>query len=78
MALTQEQLDQLAFCEAGAAPQRQHDIFMNTRQVRLEAIRIAKETLIENARSKSVDERDIAASDITNFADTIVSYVTTE
>ena len=45
---------------------------------RLEALRLAKETLVENARSKPVSERDITAEDITAFAATQVTYVTTE
>lgn len=45
------------------------------KQARLEAIRMAKETLIENARSKPVDSRDVTAADITVFADTLIAYV---
>lgn len=46
-----------------------------SKQTRLEAIRMAKETLIENARSKPVDSRDVTAADITAFADTLIAYV---
>ena len=45
------------------------------RQMRLEALRMAKETLIENARSKPVDARDVSAADIQAFAQTLVSYI---
>lgn len=45
-------------------------------QARIEAVRMAKETLIENRRNKPVGERDVTAADITAFADTIVNYVT--
>jgi hypothetical protein len=45
------------------------------RRAKLEAVRLAKETLIENARSKPVDERGVSGSDITTFADAIVSYI---
>lgn len=45
------------------------------KQARLEAIRMAKETLLENARSKPVDSRDVTAADITAFADTLLAYV---
>lgn len=44
-------------------------------QTRLEAVRLAKETLLENARSKPVDSRDVSATDIQAFAQTLVSYI---
>ena len=46
-----------------------------TKQARLEAVRLAKETLIENARSKPVDARDVSAADIQAFAQTLVAYI---
>jgi hypothetical protein len=48
---------------------------LQTKQAKLEAVRLAKETLVENARSKPVGERDIVAADVTAFADTLVAYV---
>jgi hypothetical protein len=36
---------------------------------------LAKEVLIENARSKAVDSRDVAAADITVFAGTLIAYI---
>lgn len=45
------------------------------KQAKLEAIRLAKEVLVENARSKSLDERDVTAADITAYAATLVAYV---
>ena len=45
------------------------------RRARLEVIRMAKETLLENARSKPVDSRDVTAADITAFADVLSTYV---
>ena len=44
---------------------------------KLELVRIAHTTLIENSRSKPVGERDISAADITALADTLYTYVTT-
>ena len=75
MALTQDQLDQIALQEGLDAGRRAHEISMEQRRARLEAIRLAKETLIENARSKPVDSRDVSATDVTNFANTLVQYV---
>ena len=48
---------------------------MQAKQAKLEAIRLAKETLIENARSKPTDARDVAAADITAFADALVASI---
>ena len=48
---------------------------MQTKQAKLEAIRLAKETLIENARSKPADARDVTAADITAFADALVASI---
>jgi hypothetical protein len=45
------------------------------RRTRLEVVRMAKETLLENARSKPVDARDVTANDITAFADVLNAYV---
>ena len=42
---------------------------------KLETIRLAQQTLIENARSKPVDARDVTAADITAFADTLMASI---
>ena len=75
MALTTEQLDQIAYQEASDAGRRAHEIAMEARRAKLEAIRLAKETLIENARSKPVDSRDVTPADITAFADALVASI---
>ena len=75
MALTAEyqaQVDiQLALENARHANQMQ----VEAARVKLEAVRLAKETLIENARSKPVDARDVSAADIQAFAQTLVAYI---
>jgi hypothetical protein len=51
---------------------------MNTlenKRNKLEAIRLAQQTLIENSRSLPADQRQITASDITTFAATIQTYI---
>ena len=48
---------------------------MDARRSKLEAIRIAKETLIENRRSQPVDAREVTASDITAYANSLVTYI---
>lgn len=75
MALTPEKQADLDFQTALNAMQMQGMLTTQTRQSKLEAIRLAKETLIENARSKSVDERSITAQDIVAYAQTLVTYV---
>ena len=64
MALSQEQQDQLAFNKAQQA--------INNK---MEAVRIARDVLMENDRNKPVGDRGIAAADITAFAQTIEQYV---
>lgn len=75
MALTPEQQAEIDLQEAREAGRRAHEIAMEQRRARLEAVRLAKETLIENARSKPVDARDVNASDITNFATALNQYI---
>ena len=60
MALTQEQLDILEI-------QRLQQSLNN----KMEAVRIARDVLMENDRNKPVGDRGIAAADITAFAQTI-------
>lgn len=59
-----------------SAKNQEQQMALVVQQARIEAVRMAKETLIENRRNKPVGERDVTAADITAFADTIVSYVT--
>jgi hypothetical protein len=75
MALTTEQIDQIAYQEASDAGRRAHEMAMESRRAKLEAIRLAKETLIENARSKPADSRDVTPADITAFADALVASI---
>ena len=64
MALTQEQFDQIEFDNAIQKVHR-----------KMELIRLAKEILVESARVKAVEDRDVTATDITAFADTLLTYV---
>jgi hypothetical protein len=85
MALTAEQQAQVDVQTAlGEITNQQQIALENVRQAnqlvlqaklaKLEAIRLAQQTLIENARSKAVDSRDVSAADITAFAQTLVAY----
>jgi len=75
MALTPEQQSQVEFQEAMDAGRRTHDLEMEQRRAKLEAVRLAKETLLENSRSKPVDSRDVSAEEINSYANTLVGYI---
>jgi hypothetical protein len=64
MALTPELQTQVEY---------QHAI--QERQTRLEAVRLAQQTLIENRRNQPVDAREVTAADITAYANSLVSYI---
>ena len=65
MAITAEQQAQLDYDNASRAVDR-----------RMEAVRLARDILMENDRNKPTGERGIGASDVTAFADTLLTYVT--
>ena len=65
MALTAEQQAQIEYDNAARAVDR-----------RMEAVRLARDILMENDRNKPTGERGITASDVTAFADTLLTYVT--
>jgi hypothetical protein len=71
MALDAQQQFQLDLENARHANQ----MALQAKQAKLEAVRLAKETLIENARSKPVDSRDVTAADITAFAAALESHI---
>jgi hypothetical protein len=71
MALTTDQENQVDLAAALAIA----NAGVEVKRARLEAVRLAKETLIENARSKSVDARDVTAADITAFASALNAYI---
>ena len=75
MALTTEQQANVDMNEAMETSRHVNQMALQAKQAKLEAVRLAKEVLIENARSKAVDSRDVAAADITAFADTLIAYV---
>jgi hypothetical protein len=75
MALTAEQQSQVDVSNAIESTRHANQMALQAKQAKLEAVRLAKEVLIENARSKAVDSRDVAAADITAFAGTLVAYI---
>lgn len=79
MALTPEQQAQIDAQNAAQAEmerqRHQNQLELQLKQARLEALRLAKEVLLENARSKPVAEREVTAEQIAAEADKLFSYV---
>jgi DNA-binding ferritin-like protein (Dps family) len=75
MILTVEQQAQLDIAIAIETSRATQQAAAQTKLTKLEAIRLAKETLIENARSKPADLREVTAADITTFADALIASI---
>lgn len=79
MALTAEQQaivdSQLAVQTTIDANRRQHELALESRRNKLEAIRIAQTMLTENRRNQPADAREVTAADITAYANTLVTYI---
>lgn len=75
MALTAEQQAQVDIQLAVENARNVNQVAMQARQAKLEAVRLAKETLIENRRNQPVDAREVTAADITAYATTLVNYI---
>lgn len=48
---------------------------LQAKQAKLEAIRLAQQTLIENRRNQPVDAREVTATDVVAYANTLVAYI---
>jgi hypothetical protein len=91
MALTTEQQLQLDFQAASIVQQNSQESVRHANQMaiqaanaamaatnaKLEAIRIAQVTLIENSRSKPADQREVTVEAITAFADALIVSINT-
>ena len=75
MALTAEQQAQVDIQLALENARHANQMAMQAKQAKLEAVRIAQATLIENARSKPVESRDVTAADITAFAAALEAHI---
>lgn len=71
MAYTVDQQFQIDFENA----RHQNMMQAEDKRAKLEAIRLAKETLVENARNKPMDDREITAEDILAFAAKLAASV---
>jgi len=75
MALTAEQQAQADIQIAVENARHANQMAMQAKHAKLEAVRLAQQTLVENSRNKPVDTREITAADITAYATTLVNYV---
>lgn len=75
MALTADQQAQVDVALAIENERHTKQMIIEARRAKLEAVRIAQQTLVENNRNKPVDSREITAADITAYANTLVSYI---
>jgi hypothetical protein len=73
MAFTAEQQAMLDIQTAMETLRHNNQMIIMTAQMKLDAIRLAQQILIENARSKPADEREITPADIAAFATALVT-----
>lgn len=73
MAFTAEQQAMLDIQTATETLRHNNQMILMTAQMKLDAIRLAQQTLIENARSRPADEREITPADIAVFANALVA-----
>jgi hypothetical protein len=72
---TAEQQAQIDMANAMETVRHANQMEYQAKMNKLETIRLAQQTLIENARSKPVDARDVSAADITAFADLLMASI---
>ena len=75
MALTPEQQAEVDKQAAISAAQVNANAAEAAKQRKLETVRIAQITLLENKRNLPVEQRQITAAEITAFADSLMGYV---
>jgi hypothetical protein len=56
-------------------PKYEHELNIARMNQRLEAVRMAQQTLMENARNRPVNERTVTAENITAFAEELLSTI---
>tara|TARA_R110000744_G_scaffold106094_2_gene202263 strand:- start:2975 stop:3220 length:246 start_codon:yes stop_codon:yes gene_type:complete len=70
--LDAQQANQLALETFRASTQAASD----TRTAKIEAVRMAKDVLMENNRSKPADSRELSSAEITTFATALLTFIT--
>lgn len=73
MAFTTEQQAQVDMQIAVENARHNNQMAFLAAQVKMDAIRIAQQILIENSRSKPADEREITPTDIATFASALTA-----
>lgn len=71
----QKKLIDLEINRSLAEIQHTNNINLENKRARLEAIRLAKEVLLENARSKPVDSREVSVDDIQQYANNLLKFI---
>jgi len=74
MALTAEQQSEVDKLNAIEDNRSSNIAAQEAKRAKLEALRMAKDILVENSRSKPVAERDITANEVVDFATILVAY----
>jgi len=75
MAITPEQQSDIDVQEVMDNARHVRLMETETFRARMEAIRLAKDVLIENNRNLPVGEREVSAADITAYATTLLGFV---
>ena len=75
MALTPEQQAEVDVLIAVENARHANQMEAEVKRAKLEVVRLAKETLIENARSRPADSREVTAVDIKTFAAALEAYI---
>ena len=73
MAFTADQQATLDISLAVETARHTNQMIIIAAQTKLDAIRMAQQTLTENARSKPVDEREITPAEIATFATALIT-----
>jgi len=72
---TQARQEQQNAHRAVEASRREHEMLMDKRRVKLELLRMARDTLAENARNKPAEEAGVTATDIVAFANELTAQL---
>jgi hypothetical protein len=75
MAETIDAQTHIASHQAMEDARREHEANMDRRRAKLELLRMAKETLVENVRNNPVGEAGITAAEIAAFAEELAQHI---
>jgi hypothetical protein len=75
MALSAEQQAEVDKQNAIEDHRATQQLAVQAKMAKVEAVRMAKGVLVENSRSKAVEEREVTAADITAYAEILRAYM---